>query len=43
MVKMWFFFVFLFNSKFIVGEELEENKLEIFSVKICNFENNMFF
>lgn len=43
MVKMWFFFVFLFNSKIDVGEELEENKLEIFSVKLCDFENNMFF
>lgn len=43
MVNMWFLFVFLFNSKIDVGEELEKNKLEIFSVKLCDFENNMFF
>lgn len=40
MAKMWSFSAFPPNSKFIVGEELEENKSETFSVKIRNFENN---
>lgn len=40
MAKMWSFSAFPPNSTIIVGEELEENKSETFSVKIRDFENN---
>lgn len=41
MAKMWSFSAFPPNSKIDVGEILEENKSETFSVKLCDFENNM--
>lgn len=39
--KMWSLSAFPPNCRIDIGEELEENKSEMFSVKLQNYENKM--